>query len=117
MLDEKKIEEAASTYGASNNCQIIGRNWKMSLKPELKNAFSEGAHWAIQEFLKDLWHSKGEIPNGEILYIDHLDFPHGMEWFRDDHYDEDWLSVIDAEGIKEWIYMKDLLPKQKGGEK
>ena len=35
----------------------------MSLKPELETAFETGAHWAINEFLKDLWHPASKEPD------------------------------------------------------
>lgn len=47
------------------------------------------------------------------MCIDYLDYPYGMEWFRDDHYDEDWEAIVNAEQIKGWIYVKDLLPMMK----
>ena len=54
MIDDKKIEEAASVYGTSNDYSVVGPDGRMSLKPELENAFEAGAHWAINKFLKDL---------------------------------------------------------------
>ena len=65
MIDDKKIEEAASVYGTNNDCSVIGRDGRMSLKPELENAFEAGAKWAINEFLKDLRHPAKEIPEEE----------------------------------------------------
>ena len=112
MIDDKKIEEAASIYGTSNGYSVIGPDGRMSLKPELENAFEAGAHWVIEQLL-NRWHHKSETPDGKILYIDDFNFPYGMEWFRDIHYDEDWDAVIDAEHIKGWIYVKDLLPMMK----
>ena len=44
MIDEKKIEEAASAYGTSNGYSCIGPDGRMSLKPELETAFETGAH-------------------------------------------------------------------------
>lgn len=118
MMNEKKIEEAAQDCRFETISQLHGSfqyvpqctQNEIDKETELiEGSFIKGAKWAIQEFLKDLWHHKDEIPNGEILYIDHLDFPYGMQWFRDDHYDEDWEAVINTEGIKGWIYVKDIL--------
>ena len=67
MIDEKKIEEAASTYGTSNGYSCIGPDGRMSLKPELETAFETGAHWAINEFLKDLLHPASE--NAKIALL------------------------------------------------
>ena len=54
MIDDKKIEEAASAYGTSNGYSVIGPDGRISLKPELETAFEAGVHWAINEFLKGL---------------------------------------------------------------
>ena len=43
MIDDEKIEEVASDYGTSNDYSVIGPNGRMSLKPELENAFEAGA--------------------------------------------------------------------------
>ena len=63
IIDDKQIEEAASAYGTNNDCSVIGKDGRMSLKPELENAFEAGAKWAIDEFLKDLWHPNTEEPD------------------------------------------------------
>lgn len=104
MIDNKKIEEAANEY-SQDNCGY-------SYNIEKCLAFEHGAHWVIEQ-LSNLWHHKSEIPDGRILYIDNLNFPHGMDWFRNSHYDEDWDAVSDVEQIKGWIYVKDLLPMMK----
>ncbi len=63
MIDEKKIEEAANKicdYGSiyDSNYRIFG--------------FKRGVKWAINEFLKDLWHPASKEPeeNRNIL-IEH----------------------------------------------
>ena len=53
MIDNNKIKEAANElcdYGSiyDSKCRIDG--------------FKKGANWAIQEFLKDLWHPASEEP-------------------------------------------------------
>lgn len=105
MIDDEKIKIAAQDY-AKYSC--VEDEYPGT---ELE-AFEAGVKWAIEQLL-NRWHHKSEIPNGKILYIDDANFPHGMEWYRDDHYDEDWDAVIDVEHIKGWIYVKDLLPMMK----
>lgn len=54
MIDEKKKEEAA---------QAICFDDKMSYDSYCKiEGFRKGAKWAINEFLKDLWHQTDEEP-------------------------------------------------------
>ena len=52
MIDDKKIEEAAKEYSQDS--------WGYSYDIEKLLAFEQGAKWAINEFLKDLWHPSSE---------------------------------------------------------
>ena len=55
MIDNKKIEEA--TKQSSEKSYISGY-----FQACYKDAFTEGAKWAINELLKNLWHPASEIP-------------------------------------------------------
>ena len=71
MIDEKKIEEAAQ--GAADlyeqvlpimsyyeDTEVDGQHhFCQEFGAEL---FKDGARWAINEFLKDLWHPYDEVP-------------------------------------------------------
>ena len=63
MIDEKKIEEAARRYSEVTDCD----------KQEallIEEGFKEGAEWAINEILKDLFHPASKVPrndNGKVL--------------------------------------------------
>lgn len=108
MIDEKKIEEAA---------QAICFDDKMSYDSYCKiEGFRKGAEWAINEFLKDLWHPASEKPllrsgkclvvyNGGTIGIFKISFVYEM------------LSNYGKNGMgwKYWCYVSDLFPKQ-GGE-
>ena len=112
MIDNKKIEENAKHYAKENSISIEDQIGDTYIIEKLSDAYKAGVYYVIEQ-LSNLWHHKSEIPDGKILYIDNHNFPYGMEWFRDDHYDEDWDAVIDVEQIKGWIYVKDLLPMMK----
>ena len=104
MIDEKKIEEAAYNY-SQDNC---GYSYNM----DKLFAFQAGAHWAIQEFLKELWHDVSEVPK-ETNYI--------AQYYDGDFFDVfqnnfEWEQFVKEIGITRWCYIDDLLPKQKGGE-
>ena len=104
MIDNKKIEESAKHYAEANSISIEDQMGDVyDGIEELSNSYKAGAYWAIKQF-SNFWHHKSEIPDGKILYIDNFNFPYGMEWLRDYHYDEDWDAVIDVEQIKGWIY-------------
>lgn len=111
MLDDKKIEEVARRYSKVTDCD----------KEEallIEEGFKEGAKWAINELLKDLWHPANEIPKEfnhygfAALYI--LQYNCQIRMVL---YDKNYMSWKNVIGINEcWLYVDDLLPK-KGGEK
>lgn len=119
MIDDKKIEEAASVYGTSNGYSVVGPDGRMSLKPELEDAFEAGAHWAINEFLKDLWHPNTEEPDkskSDIITLGfdndaYLQFKESILWSE-----ESWRHSISRCQIIKWAYLSGILPKQEGGE-
>ena len=62
MIDDKKIKSAAqgycdATYGTLNEHPLIAE------------AFKQGVNWAIQQFLKDLWHPVSEEPKESIFML------------------------------------------------
>lgn len=63
MIDNKTIEEAAKQH--SEESYISGY-----FQACYKDAFTEGAKWAINEFLNNLWHPASEEPKkGVCFYI------------------------------------------------
>ena len=121
MLDEKKIEEAARVY-------ILSKKVNETAYFQLRSIddFKAGAHWAIQEFLKGLWHDTSEEPRNDysdILVIRKLHRPTTispqlmLEDIEDDNtsYKDEWNKVCDELQIKKYFYIDDLL-EQKGGE-
>lgn len=114
MLDEKKIEEAAK------NILQQSRGYGFIISQTEINVFKAGAHWAIEQFLKDLWHNAEEEPNkskSDILTLGfdtddaYLQFKDSILW-----QDESWRHSISRCRINQWAYLSDILPKQKGGE-
>ena len=137
-MDEKKIEEAAEDIFEDkflgNGEEIIFTNdegcedyrEEMYHDGQIKEAISLGAHWAIQEFLKGLWHPASEEPRNDysdILVIRKLHRPTTispqlmLEDIENDNtsYKDEWNKVCDELQIKKYFYIDDLLPKQKGG--
>ena len=112
MIDKNKIKSAAqgycdATYGTLNT------------NPFIAEAFRKGANWAINEFLKDLWHSNTEEPDkskSDIITLGfdndaYLQFKESILWKE-----ESWRHSISRCQIIKWAYLSDLLPK-KGVEK
>lgn len=130
MIDEKKIEEAAnlhrfeliasmhgSTLGTPMQCfeEVVGIETDL-----IENSFISGAKWAINEFLKDLWHPNTEEPDkskSDIITLGfdndaYLQFKESILWNE-----ESWRHSISRCQINKWAYLSDILPKQEGGEK
>ena len=111
ILDDKKIEEAA---------QAICFDDKMPYDSYCKiEGFRKGAEWAINEFLKNLWHPNTEEPdksNSDIITLGfdndaYLQFKESILWNE-----ESWRHSISRCQIIKWAYLSDILPKQEGGE-
>lgn len=105
MINNKQIEEAAfEEYPLNSNGHIIGRI-----------GFKEGAKWAINEFLKNLWHYSTEEPNkskSDIITLGfdndaYLQFKESILWNT-----ESWRHSISRCQITKWAYLSDILPKE-----
>lgn len=141
MIDDKKIEAAKEEIYEDrfllNGEDVVFDNdakEEMFYKEDIKEAIGLGAKWAINEFLKDLWHPMQEEPKlvGEEIIIETflegkrntmvqnymvgVEFLHTIETIR---WISDWDSflaeICDDVKMIRWCYFKDLLPKE-GGE-
>ena len=120
ILDDKKIEAAARRYSEVTDCD----------KEEallIEEGFKEGAHWAINELLKDLWHPASEVPrndNGKILafskehgYRKLYDMNDELDKTTCDTYQEMWNEEVKAYHLTDWIFIDELFDLiTKGGE-
>lgn len=113
MIDDKKIETVANEY-SQDNC-----GYSYNINKLL--AFKDGAKWAINEFLKNLWHPASEEPNikqGECCVTCLVKFknestelcvyfrnPEG--WVCDDMSPKDFKR-----NFKGWLYIDDLFLKE-----
>lgn len=119
MLDDKKIEEAALDYCAKCT-DTTNRNIDLDKDEcvDLYNGFKEGAKWAINEFLKDLWHDvfKECIPCNKKVIVEYtyeggmhyksIKIPDDIQWVR---------AFLNEKKLRHWLYVDDLFPKE-GGE-
>lgn len=112
MIDDKKIEEAKEAFIAYK--KILG----IMAMNDLACGFKEGAKWAINEFLKDLWHPNTDEPDkskSDIITLGfdndaYLQFKESILWNE-----ESWRHSISRCQIIKWAYLSDILPKE-GGE-
>lgn len=128
MIDDKKIEEAARgaadlyeqdlpTMSYYEDTEVDGQHhFCQEFGAEL---FKDGVKWAIEQFLKDLWHPNTEEPDkskSDIITLDfdndaYLQFKESILWSK-----ESWRHSISRCQITKWAYVSDLFPKE-GGEK
>lgn len=105
MIDDKKIEEAAfEEYPLNSDGNIIGRN-----------GFKEGVKWAVNEFLKDLWHQTNKEPEGYnegILLAYSVGDYYSLAQVKDC---KSWKGFVERASIDKWLYIDDLLPKEEDG--
>lgn len=82
------------------------------------DGFNAGAKWAINEFLKDLWHHAEEEPNHEAIRTYILGETKASEsgvlpmLLRPN---TNWKEFVVSHGVTHWFYVDDLFPKE-GGE-
>ena len=109
MIDEKKIEEAKKSFIAGK--KILG----IMAMNDLACGFKECAKWAINEFLKDLWHPAGEEPVGYDEWILlHYNVGNYYSLAQVKEF-KSWKGFVERAPIEKWLYIDDLFPKE-GGE-
>ena len=128
VFDDKKIEEAARRaadlyeqdlpmMSYDENTEVDGQHhFCQEFGAEL---FRHGAKWAINEFLKNLWHPNAEEPDkskSDIITLGfdndaYLQFKESILWNE-----ESWRHSISRCQIIKWAYLSDILPKKEGGE-
>lgn len=122
MIDDKKIEAAKEEIYEDrfllNGEEIVFNNdekEEMFYEGDIKEAIGLGAKWAINEFLKDLWHPASEKPllrNGKCLVV----YNSGKIDIFKISFVYEMLSNYGKDGMgwKCWCYISDLFPKEGG---
>ena len=105
MIDDKKIEEAASQFAMKQG----------DVAPFVKRGFLEGARWAINEFLKDLWHPASEEPREFAEVLAEAKITESIKTYisfkRNDALFKNWDAYSSGANITRWLYIDDLLIK------
>lgn len=123
MIDDKKIEEAQEEIYDDrfllNGEEVVFNDAKeeMFYKEDIKEAIGLGAKWAINEFIKNLWHPNTEEPDkskSDIITLGfdndaYLQFKESILWNE-----ESWRHSISRCQIIKWAYLSDILPKEGG---
>ena len=126
MITDKQIEEAQESIFEE---EFLGNGENVIYKDDegnedyteeryddekIKEAIKLGAHWAIEQFLKDLWHPASEEPKfgkGRLLVL----INGGVSILNVGFVLDQLRNLHNIYGIEGWLYLDDLLPKE-GGE-
>lgn len=121
MIDEKKIEEtaqrAADLYEQDlpimsyyEDTEVDGQHhFCKEFGAEL---FKDGAKWAINEFLKDLWHPISEEPREKttlLIEISITKLTSRKLYYADTFIGQDWKIKCSVMSISRWLYIDDLI--------
>lgn len=111
MIDDKKIEEAARYY--CNNRYPASQD-----APFIAEGFRHGAKWAINEFLKNLFHPASEVPrndNGKVLaFSKEIGYRklYDMNAMLDETdcytYQDMWENEVNKYRLSDWIFVEEL---------
>ena len=106
MIDNNKIKEAIEDYVRYSSVEDEYPGTE-------RDAFKAGAKWAINEFLKNLWHPASEEPKkGRVFLYKTMFEGYGINQIIDGN---EWKYIIKYQKATQWLYIDDLLPK-KGGK-
>lgn len=101
MIDDKKIEDAAKSLRKDFNDDVT-----QGFLVEF--GFEKGAKWAIDEFLKDLWHPVSEKPERNTTYLVQI-----KDCIFETFYDSaEWEIFVKGCNITRWLNIDDLFPKK-----
>lgn len=129
ILDDKKIEEAAQgaadlyeqdlpIMSYNEDTEVDGQHhFCQEFGAEL---FKDGANWAINEFLKGLWHPASEEPRKDVSIMvethnDKNTFYYAWSRWRDNFYPS-WTDAVLCSRVSRWLYIDDLFPKEGGNQ-
>lgn len=107
MINEKKIEDAAYKFAASQtHGELLA----------LIDGYKEGFKDAINEFLKDLWHPAEEEPKekDKLLMVETGKKEHKYVHFKRNQgcMFGEWKHYAHMVDVSRWLYMDDLFPKK-----
>ena len=106
MIDDKKIEDAAKQHSEESYISSY-------FQACYKDAFMDGAKWAINELFKNLWHPASEEPKKAHVFLYKTMFKgYGLNEII---YGNEWKYIIKYQKATQWLYIDDLFQKE-GGE-
>ena len=123
MIDDKKIEDAAKVYMIGEFYDRDEAEWNYPITNEEKRNqciidFKAGVKWAINEFLKDLWHPASEEPREFAEVLAEAKITESIKTYisfkRNDALFKNWDAYSSGANITRWLYIGDLFPNEGG---
>lgn len=123
MIDNKKIEDVAKVYMIGEFYDRDEAEWNYPITNEEKRNqciidFKAGVKWAINEFLKDLWHPASEEPREFAEVLAEAKITESIKTYisfkRNDALFKNWDAYSSGANITRWLYIGDLFPKEEG---
>lgn len=116
FFDDKKIEAAANKHIETEYARYnSGKVEEEMICLRGKDSFMEGARWAINEFLKDLWHQTNKEPEGyDEWTLLHYSVGNYYSLAQVKEF-KSWKGFVENMPIDGWLYIDDLFSKE-GGE-
>ena len=116
MIDENETGIAARTQALSKHINETAYFQLRSIED-----FKDGARWAINEFLKNLWHPADEEPKKNRLVLTDtrsiMDKDH-ICWttvkLTENGFIRNWNNYTKVTKITRWLYLDDLFSKEGG---
>ena len=126
MIDNNKLEEAKEKifekHFRNQNEEFVCIDHikePVYLDYQIKQALELGAKWAINELLKDLWHSASEEPRefAEVLAESKIteSIKTYISFKKNDALFKNWDAYSSGANITRWLYIDDLFLRV-GGE-
>lgn len=122
MIDKNKIAKAArkclAAFRKANPDGYLSSI--IDIESNCLKNFKEGAKWAINDFLKDLWHPASEEPKKvknlllETTYEYGKPIYHLIKYMPNGNNVCAWREWYKGAHISRWLYIDDLLPKEGG---
>ena len=121
MIDDNKIEAAANKHIETEYARYnSGKVEEEMICLRGKDSFKEGAKWAINEFLKDLWHPASEEPREFAEVLAEAKITESIKTYisfkRNDALFKNWDAYSSCANITRWLYIDDLFQKEGGNQ-
>lgn len=124
VFDEKKIEKAARQI-SEKVVDAIGfddsKPTHLAFLDGHVDGFNAGAKWAINEFLKDLWHPNTKEPKKNRLVLTDTRSIMDKDYIcwttvklTENGFIRNWSNYAKVTKITRWLYLDDLFSKEGG---